>query len=62
MIRHIFHTFLITDDKATFADYDDVQNRALYTIKTLMTKLTKEYPNVLKQKLISVDLITEKKI
>jgi len=27
-----------------------------------MTKLTKEYPNVLKQKLISVDLITEKKM
>ena len=48
LIRHVFHTFLVTDDKATFADYDDVQNRALYTIKTLMTKLTKEYPNVLK--------------
>ena len=62
LIRHVFHTFLVTDDKATFADYDDVQNRALYTIKTLMTKLTKDYPNVLKQKLISVDLITEKKI
>ena len=63
MIRHVFHTFLVTDDKATtFSDYDDVQNRALYTIKTLMTKLTKEYPSVLKQKLISVDLITEKKI
>jgi hypothetical protein len=39
-----------------------VQNGALYTIKTLMAKLTKEYPRVLKQKLISVDLNTEKKI
>ncbi len=46
----------------TFAEYDEGQNRGMYTIKTLMTKLTKEYPTVLKQRLISVDLITEKKI
>ncbi len=45
-----------------FAEFDERQNRALYTIKTLMVKITKDYPNALKQRLVSLELITDKKI
>ncbi len=45
-----------------FAEFDEKQNRALYTIKTLMVKITKDYPNALKQRLVSLELITDNKI
>ena len=45
-----------------FGEFDERQNRALYTIKTLMVKITKDYPNSLKQRLVSLELITDNKI
>ncbi len=45
-----------------FGEFDERQNRALYTIKTLMVKITKDYPNALKQRLVSLELITDNKI
>ena len=48
--------------KDTFADFDEGQNKALYSIKMLLSKLNKEYPGVLKQKPISVEQIRDKGI
>lgn len=66
IVRHVFTTHLIRpgslSEGLTFASYDDKQNRALLTLKTLMQKLTKEFPTVLRQRLISVELISEKKL
>jgi hypothetical protein len=64
LIKHIFQGYIGTSSlqEVNFAIYDEQQNRALYTIKTLMMKVTKEFGGVLKQKLISLEMITEKKI
>jgi hypothetical protein len=44
LIREVFQSQIAIDniENVNFAEFDEAQNRALYTIKTLMTKLTKE--------------------
>lgn len=66
IMKHVFNNYIALNgsnlEDVNFAEFDENQNRALYTIKTLMVKITKEYPNALKQRLISLELITDKKI
>jgi hypothetical protein len=50
-MKHVFTKHIVVDQdlsKVTFTNFDERQNRALYTLKTLMVKLTKEYGGVLK--------------
>lgn len=46
----------------SFSEFDEEQNKVLYTLKTLMLKLNKEFGGVLKQRLISIELISNKNI
>jgi hypothetical protein len=46
--------------KDSFAETDEAQNKALYSLKAVLAKLNKEYSGVLKQKQISVELVKEK--
>ena len=53
LIKHTFNSFVvghspISEKTPSFAGLDENQNRALYTIKTLMSKVQKEYGSVLK--------------
>jgi hypothetical protein len=61
LLKHLFATKL-PPTTPTFAELDEEQNRTLYTLKTLMQKLTKEFGAVLKQRLISVELISDRKV
>lgn len=65
LMKHVFSTNLVlptSEQQLSFANFDEDQNKALYTLKTLMQKLTKEFGGVLRQKLISIELISDKKI
>lgn len=65
IMKHVFNNYIARNGKlneVNFAEFNEDQNRALYTIKTLIVKITKEYPNALKQRLISLELITNKEI
>jgi hypothetical protein len=64
-MKYVFNNYIARNgnlNEVNFSEFDENQNRALYTIKTLIVKITKEYPNALKQRLISLELITDKKI
>ena len=64
-MKYVFNNYIARNgnlNEVKFSEFDENQNRALYTIKTLIVKITKEYPNALKQRLISLELITDKKI
>jgi hypothetical protein len=63
-MKHVFTKHIVVDQdlsKVTFTNFDERQNRALYTLKTLMVKLTKEYGGVLKQKNITLEFLSDKK-
>lgn len=51
LMKYVFNNYIAHNgnlSEVNFADFDENQNRALYTIKTLIVKITKEYPNALK--------------
>lgn len=50
-IKYVFVNYVAENKnvkEVVFAEYNEIQNRALYTLKTLMLKLTKDYGSVLK--------------
>lgn len=49
-------------DKTNFSDFNEQQNRALYSLKFLIQKLSKEHPSSLNHRTISVELINDKQI
>ena len=64
-IKHVFVNYVAENKnlkEVAFSEYSENQNRALYTLKTLMHNLTKDYGSVLKQRLISLEMISEKNL
>ena len=69
LMRHVVSEHLIgkqvgreSQSKVIFSEYDEKQNRALYALKTLMQRLNKEHSPILRQKLLSVELIRDRHI
>lgn len=49
-------------DTTNFTEYNENQNKALYSLKHLIQKLSKEHHRILNSKIISVEYIKDKQI